>query len=358
MKVGILNTAFVGDVALMGQLVDALNFAGHEIIVFSNAAGCSLFEFDSRVSRTIKVRKEKGFRKFRSALSIAAQIGACELDVLLVAHRSFTSAAIAAMSGVDRKVGFTGATFFHRFFNTVEWLKEEHESRRYLELCRGIVDAESFQTARMRLYGDARLPQFRSRFPSASEESFFICSPGSVWPTKRYPPKHLARLVSLLLLAREKLFCVLSGGPQDADAIEELIVRLREINPQLFLSKRVLDARRCLPLPELTELTRRAAFVLTPDSAPVHIASGVGTPTFAIFGPTSSQTGFGPLAPSSHVLDLTLTTGSRLACQPCSRHGHATCPMLHHRCLADLSPDLVAKFMLTCLSETTTSDSV
>ncbi|MEY2987211.1 MAG: hypothetical protein RJB13_732, partial [Pseudomonadota bacterium] len=33
MKVGVFNTAFVGDVALMGQLIDCLHSAGHEIFV-------------------------------------------------------------------------------------------------------------------------------------------------------------------------------------------------------------------------------------------------------------------------------------------------------------------------------------
>lgn len=361
MKVGILNTAFVGDVALMGQLIDALSLARHEIVVFSNAAGCSLFEFDPRVSETVKIKKEKGVKKLRSAISIASQVRACQLDVLLVAHKSLTSAAIAILSGVDRKIGYSGASILNTFFETAEWLRGEHESRRYLELCKSIVDSGSFCHAKLRLYGDVRLPLFRNCYPHVLDtpgQSFFICSPGSVWPTKRYPPRHLARLIVLLLEARENLFCVLSGGPQDTDALDELINHLRVLNPQLLSGQRVLDARTCLPLSELTELTRKAAFVLTPDSAPVHIASGVGTPTFAIFGPTSAETGFAPLAPSSRVIDLALASGSRLDCQPCSRHGHVSCPLRHHRCLADLSPDAVAEFMLTSLPKIGTDVSV
>ena len=62
MKIGLFNTAFVGDVALMGRLVDALSLAGHEIVLFSNSAGCSLFQFDSRIKKTVVVKKQGGIR--------------------------------------------------------------------------------------------------------------------------------------------------------------------------------------------------------------------------------------------------------------------------------------------------------
>ncbi len=69
------------------------------------------------------------------------------------------------------------------------------------------------------------------------------------------------------------------------------------------------------------------------DSGPVHLATAVGTPVLALFGPTST-TRWGPPAPG-RALSL------ELRCAPCSNHGGDFCPEGHHRCLADLAPEAV-----------------
>ena len=77
----------------------------------------------------------------------------------------------------------------------------------------------------------------------------------------------------------------------------------------------------------------RVKLLVACDSGPVHLATAVGTPALALFGPTSTVR-WGPPAPGR-----ALALG--LACAPCSNHGGDTCPHGHHRCLADLSADAV-----------------
>ena len=353
MKIGVFNTAFVGDVALMGQLIDALHAAGHDIFLISNAAGCSIFQCDPRVREVTKVKKERGLHKIASIFQIARQISDLKLDGLLVAHSSFTTGLCAAMSGVKRIYSFRGSALSHFSFEKVERLDGCHESRRYLELCRELVDKKSFDSAQLALEGDAALTRFSQAFPdffSHEQFEFFMCSPGSVWQTKRYPPKLLARVVERLLTERSNLSCVVSGGPQDFGVIDDLFEAFDQSCPHHLTSGRIIDAKSCLPLTELVELTKMASFVITPDSAPLHVASATGTRTFALFGPTSAHTGFGPLAAGSRVVDYPLIVGSPLECQPCSSHGHQICPKRHHRCLADLPPDAVADYLLECLT--------
>ena len=100
MKVGILHTAFVGDVALCGLLIEALHCAGHKIIFVSNASGCALYANDTRVSEVLKVGKsrKKGFlgaKRLASAWQIAFRILDSDVEILLVPHRSATSSLIA-----------------------------------------------------------------------------------------------------------------------------------------------------------------------------------------------------------------------------------------------------------------------
>jgi heptosyltransferase-2 len=64
------------------------------------------------------------------------------------------------------------------------------------------------------------------------------------------------------------------------------------------------------------------------DSGPVHLATAVGTPVLALFGPTSPAR-WGPPPPGR-----SLSLG--LPCAPCTNFGGERCPLGHHRCLADL----------------------
>jgi heptosyltransferase-2 len=67
------------------------------------------------------------------------------------------------------------------------------------------------------------------------------------------------------------------------------------------------------------------------------MATGVGTPVVALFGPTVRQFGFFPYRARATVLERPLE------CRPCSTMGSARCPLGHHRCLADLAPPDVAR---------------
>ncbi|MBM3383063.1 MAG: glycosyltransferase family 9 protein [Betaproteobacteria bacterium] len=353
MKVGVFNTAFVGDLALMGKLIDALHLGGHEVVLFSNAPGCALYEYDSRIAKRVTIKKQKGLRKARAVFSIARQIRRESLDVLLLAHKSFTSGIVALRSGVPRVFSFSDASFSQAWSERVKVSTHLHESDRYAQLACALVDEPSLVRAEFNLVGDLRLQTFLGRFPDFFErigQRFFICSPGSVWYTKRYPSALQAHLLVQLMSQRRALTCVLSGGPSDFAAMDEVLGELRLRAPDLLALGRIVDARSCLPLPELVELTRRAEFVLTPDSAPLHIASATKTKVFAFFGPTSAVTGFGPAREDALVIDHTLIRGAALPCQPCSKHGHRKCPLSHHRCLADLQPDAIADRMLDSIA--------
>src|SRR5207244_1510814 len=80
------------------------------------------------------------------------------------------------------------------------------------------------------------------------------------------------------------------------------------------------------------EAIRRAVVLVTTDSAPLHFAQAVDTPTVAIFGSTVPSFGFGPRGPRDRVVQV-----GGLACRPCSAHGPPSCPLGHHLCMKSLS---------------------
>jgi heptosyltransferase-2 len=100
----------------------------------------------------------------------------------------------------------------------------------------------------------------------------------------------------------------------------------------------VIDATGKLSLLGSAALLSRCAVLVTNDSAPLHLASAMNTPTVALFGPTIPAMGFGPLAERQHVLGR-----EELTCRPCSAHGGLACPLGHWKCMQDISASSVAE---------------
>jgi heptosyltransferase-2 len=84
------------------------------------------------------------------------------------------------------------------------------------------------------------------------------------------------------------------------------------------------------------DLIRLSNAIVTNDSAPVHMASAVGAPTVALFGPTLPEFGFAPLAHGSEILEQ-----SGLSCRPCTVYGSGVCPVGTLACLKSISVDAV-----------------
>jgi heptosyltransferase-2 len=148
-------------------------------------------------------------------------------------------------------------------------------------------------------------------------------APGARWDTKRWPAERFAAVAEAL--AAEGASIVLCGGPSDRDAFAAFRAAARV---------RIAADLSFLPVDALAAAIGRVQLLVACDSGPVHLATAVGTPALALFGPTSTAR-WGPPAPGR-----ALSLG--LACAPCSNHGGDYCPEGHHRCLADLAPDAVA----------------
>lgn len=150
-------------------------------------------------------------------------------------------------------------------------------------------------------------------------------APGARWNTKAWPPGHWATLIRAL--GAEKLaFPALLGGPEEEGLCGSILEESRGLGANLAGRTSILGTAAVL------ELSR---VLVTNDSAPLHLATAVGTPVVALFGPTVRGFGFYPLGPRDEVVE------ADVACRPCSLHGRASCRQGFHRCLAELKPALV-----------------
>jgi heptosyltransferase-2 len=264
-----------------------------------------------------------GWRGFRK---LAAELRARRYGTVYLPHRSVRSAALAIWSGARERIGFADSAAAFTYTVRVQRPRAGHEVERLLALTGpghptpsvslGLTDTDHAEAERW-LAGHGVGPRF------------VALAPGSIWGTKRWPyyPE---------LAAAIDRWIVIVGSRDDAPLADAVVAAAKG---------RASSAVGALSLRGSAALIQRAAVLVSNDSAPLHLATAVGTPVVALFGPTVPEFGFGPRRPGDIALGR-----EGLACRPCSKHGPPTCPLGHHRCMRDLSVEAVIAALDTVTS--------
>jgi len=312
----VIQTAFLGDVVLSTPLLSALAERHGAVDVVTTPLAAPLLETHPAVRQVFPYDKRGADRGWGGLRSLARRLREQAYAQAYLPHRSLRSAALAMLARIPARIGFAGGWSF-LYTEARPKPRTGHETDRLLALANGAPGlyrphlrptSEDQQVADGLISGD-----------------FVALAPGSIWGSKRWP--YYAELASKLAAA-----VVVVGGPDDA-ALGNEIVRAVEGGQG---RSRAVNACGRLTLRQSAALIGRARLLVTNDSAPLHLATAMGTPVVAVFGPTVTEFGFGPLRSGDVALGV-----EGLECRPCSPHGPPACPLGHHRCMRELTVSAV-----------------
>jgi lipopolysaccharide heptosyltransferase II len=153
------------------------------------------------------------------------------------------------------------------------------------------------------------------------EQALVAVIPGAQHATKRWPVRHWQHLVTMLTTHGHDVIVV--GGPAEQAICEEVAAAGGD---------RAGNAAGRFDLAGSAALLKLSRCAVGGDTGPMHLATAVGTPVVALYGPTVEAFGFFPYRARATVLQRTLD------CRPCSAMGGPACPLKHHRCLVDITP--------------------
>ncbi len=320
----VVQTSFIGDTVLTTPLLAQLARRGPvDVVVTPQSA--ALLAGHPAVRALVVYDKRGADRGVRGLWRVARQLRAAQYETAFLAQGSWRSAALALLAGIGERVGFASSAGRLLYTKRVPYRDDLHHAARLLLLARPngrepstdelrpmLAPGAAEQAAVNALLGECR----------PDDRRMIALAPGSVWGTKRWP--YYPELAAMLA---EEFRVVVIGSETDVD----LARSIQQQHPG------AIDATGRLSLLESAELIRRCAALVTNDSAPLHLASAVNTPSLAIFGPTVPDFGFGPLATRADVAGV-----DALPCRPCDRHGPARCPLGHHRCMRDVTAADVA----------------
>jgi len=316
----IIQTSFLGDTVLTTPLIARLAERTQVDIVVTPLSA-PLLANNPAIHEVIVYDKRGADRGFGGLVRLAGRLRRNGYAAAYHAQGSVRSATLSLLARIGKRVGFVTSAG-HRFYTTqVPYIENEHHAERLLRLA---GEGSSTGTPRPKLFPGEREREAVDKLlreAGWNGDPLIAVAPGSVWATKRWPfYAELAEQVAGHVV-------VIGSG-----ADRELALQVAAA-----AAGRVIDATGKLSLLASAELIARSAVLVTNDSAPLHLASAMGTPTAAIFGPTVPEFGFGPLASRSSVLG-----NDSLACRPCDRHGPQRCPLGHWRCMREITPRHVA----------------
>ena len=320
----VVQTSFLGDMVLTTPLIARLATEG-AVDVVSTPAASGLLANNPAIREVIVYDKRGSDRGIAGFTRLAGTLRRGRYDAAFLAQGSVRSGALALAARIPERIGFS--TSAGRAFYTTRVISPEnqHHATRLLSLADRGANLGNAARPRPRLYPgaaeraavDALLHEVRA------DQPLVAVAPGSVWATKRWP--YYADLARSL---DPEVRLVTVGADADRSLADEIV---RATNG------RAVDATGKLSLLASAELIGRARLLVTNDSAPLHLASAMNTPTVAVFGPTVPAFGFGPLADRAVVAEHL-----SLDCRPCDRHGPQRCPLGHWRCMREITAGDVA----------------
>ena len=322
----LVQTSFLGDMVLTTPLIAWL--AGSrplDVVATPRAAG--LLENNPDVREVILYDKRGVDRGIAGFTRLASRLRAKRYDAAYLAQGSVRSGALALIAGIRDRVGFASSAGRLFYTTRVPSIDNMHHAARLLSLATRDPTRDIAASAlRPHLYPGDRQRTAVDQLLGAAKlgEPLIALAPGSVWATKQWP--YYADLARDL---RSDARLVIVGAESDRPLAAEIVHAT---------GGTAIDATGRLSLLASAELIGRSMLLVTNDSAPLHLASAMNTPTVAIFGPTVPEFGFGPLADRSRVAGRT-----GLDCRPCDRHGPRRCPLGHWRCMREITADDVAR---------------
>jgi heptosyltransferase-2 len=256
--------------------------------------------------------------------ALAERLGQENYGSALVMLRTWKSALAPFLAKIPRRTGFVGeARFF--LLNDLRW--GERRLERMIDRCGALALPKNAQLPQewplpeLVVPADAVAAWRARRGLQTDRRPVVTLAPGAVGTGKAWPAAHYCDLASRLAQSGTAVWVL--GGPNET-----------------ALARAIAEAGGA-PVHDLTGVDLREAILalkaanaaVTNDSGLMHVAAAIGTPTIAIFGPTSPRH-WAPLNP----LAATLEPPDDRPCPQCGRLG---CDSVRHRRTQDVSVDRV-----------------
>lgn len=239
-------------------------------------------------------------------------------DVCFVLPPSFAGALVALASGARRRVGYRGEWRAALLTDTLprRGYRAVHISTAYCALLARYAGEPAGETPLPRVEPPEGWRETARRV--CGERPYAVLAPGAVYGSSKVWPAARFSELARRLAAGLELRSIVVGSAAERENAERIAAS----------SGKAAESRAGeLSLEELLAALAGARAVVGNDSGPVHAAAALGTPTVAVFGPTSVDW----TAPRGRAVRI---VRAAIECAPCFRR---ECPYGNPECLERVS---------------------
>ena len=233
----------------------------------------------------VTVRKHR-----RGSLSLSRRLTLGRFDTAVLLPNSFRTAALVAMAGIPRRVGYDrdgrGFMLTDRLlprkgtdgFIPVPALDYYLGLTRYL----GTRDADTTMRLFTRPDDDAAADEMlrHNGFQPGGDQPLLLLNPGAQKPVKRWPADRFADLADRCAQRWDARVAV-TGAPSETDVLAAIVATAK--TPMINLAEAGMTLRL------LKSVVQRATVMVTNDTGPRHVAAALNTPVVTLFGPTGPE---------------------------------------------------------------------
>lgn len=322
--------SWVGDAVLCGPAIAAIrrNLSHARLTVIARPWVEDLFrgrpDVDDLLIHQDPGRHQGAFGHLR----LARDLRPLRFDAAILLRNAFGTALAAGLARIPHRIGY--ATDGRRLLLTHPLsVGPEAGGRHQVEYYLGIIRGLGWEVGRPDLQvpvGPADEDAAEALLGSAgigAGEPVVALNPGAIYGwAKRWPTERFAALADRLA-DRFGVRIVVVGSARELAIATDLVQRMG--SPAANLAGRT-------GLRTLSALLRRCRVLVTNDTGAMHLATAVGCPVVAIFGPTD-PVATGPWGDGHRILR------HPVPCSPC--HLRA-CP-IGHPCMLGITPEMVAE---------------
>jgi heptosyltransferase-2 len=328
----IIAPQWIGDAVMTEPLLRRLHAHGERLTVGALPWVAPVYRAMPQVAKVMEFPFAHGGLQLKARRVLAKQIDG-QFDIAYICPNSLKSALLPFLAGIPKRIGYLGEA---RVGLLTHRLKNPPKAQR--------PPMVTFYSA---LSGDTDIARDRPKLtlqPShvnaalaelgLRHQAYHVFAPGAEFgEAKRWPASHFAQCAMQLNLP-----VVLLGSGKEADlcaAIAEPVNATRPGQCINLAGKTTLNQALCA--------IEAAKSILTNDSGLMHVAAGFGVHQVAVFG-SSSPLHTPPLNDHASVIWLKNRPSYQppLDCAPCFQR---VCPFGHTRCLQDISPADVLRFL-------------
>lgn len=344
MKIAIFCPNWVGDMVMATPALRALRtqYPDAELVAILRPYVADVLTGLNLVDRMLlhAPRSRTNGQGGSSGWEFARQLRNQRFDKAILLTNSFRSGWWAFISGARQRIGFAR--------NGRSWFLTDPVRPRSFETPNPVIDAYlrlakhagcERVTRQMELAttpdDEQRLHSFWWKQHATDVGPGYVClNPGGAFgASKHWPTTSFAELAQQIVWQFRKRVLVVCGPSERQEARQivalaghRAIVSLANEEPSIGLTKAAI---------------KHADLLITTDSGPRHFAPPFGVPVVTLFGPTHT-------AWSETFYEKSLHLQLDMDCGPCQQR---KCPLAHHRCMRDLTPDWVLKAAASMLKK-------